>query len=97
MEKFITRKRKLSIDQSTFAVVESESTDKVSVSFAETESTHKGTGTLEKTKKHRLYCNSYLNFGQVNSVDTFQKGTEIFLTNRQVISKNFWKNGSNKM
>ena len=55
-------KRKLSIDQSTFAVVESESTGKISVSFAETESTGKGTGTLEK-KKNRLYCNSYLNFG----------------------------------
>ena len=63
MEKFITRKRKLSIDQSAFAVAESESTGKVSVSFAETESTGKGTGTLEKKKKHRLYCNSYLNFG----------------------------------
>ena len=61
MEKFITRKRKLSIDQSAFAVAESESTGKVSVSFAETESTSKGTGTLEKKKKHRLYCNSYLN------------------------------------
>ena len=63
MEKFITRKRKLSIDQSAFAVAESESTGKVSVSFAETESTGKGTGTLEKKKKHQLYCNSYLNFG----------------------------------
>ena len=63
MEKFITRKRKLSIDQSAFAVAESESTGKVSVSFAETESTRKGTSTLEKKKKHRLYCNSYLNFG----------------------------------
>ena len=62
MEKFITRKRKLSIDQSAFAVAESESTGKVSVSFAETESTGKGTGTLEKKKKHQLYCNSYLNF-----------------------------------
>ena len=48
MEKFITRKRKLSIDQSALAVAESESIDKVSVSFAETKSTHKGTGTLEK-------------------------------------------------
>ena len=63
MEKFITRKRKLSIDQSAFAVAESKSTGKVSVSFDETESTGKGTGTLEKKKKHRLYCNSYLNFG----------------------------------
>ena len=63
MEKFITRKRKLSTDQSAFAVAESESTGKVSVSFVETESTSKGTGTLEKKKKHRLYCNSYLNFG----------------------------------
>ena len=63
MEKFITRKRKLSIDQSAFAVAESESTGKVSVSFAETGSTGKGTGTPEKKKKHRLYCNSYLNFG----------------------------------
>ena len=49
MEKFITRKRMLSIDQSAFAVAESESTGKVSVSFAETESTGKGTGTLEET------------------------------------------------
>ena len=63
MEKFITRKRKSNIDQSAFAVAESESTGKVSVSFAETESTGKGTGTLKKKKKHRLYCNSYLNFG----------------------------------
>ena len=63
MEKFITRKRKLSIDQSAFAVAESESTGKVSVLFAETESTGKGTGTLEKKKKYWLYCNSYLNFG----------------------------------
>ena len=63
MEKFITRKRKLSIDQSAFAVAESESTGMVSVSFAETESTSKGTGTLEKKKKHWLYRNSYLNFG----------------------------------
>ena len=63
MEKFITRKRKLSTNQSAFAVAESESTGKVSVSFVETESTRKGTGTLEKKKKHRLYCNSYLNFG----------------------------------
>ena len=39
MEKFITRKRKLSIDQSAFAVAESESAGKVSVAFAETEST----------------------------------------------------------
>ena len=50
MEKFITRKRKLSIDQSAFAVAESESIGKVSVSFAETESTGKGTGTLEKRR-----------------------------------------------
>ena len=63
IEKFIRRKRKLSIDQSAFAVAESESTGKVSVSFDETESTSKGTGTLEKKKKHQLYCNSYLNFG----------------------------------
>ena len=63
MEKFITRKRKLSTNQSAFAVAESESTGKASVSFVETESTSKGTGTLEKKKKHRLYCNSYLNFG----------------------------------
>ena len=48
MEKFITRKRKLSIDHCTFAVGKSESTGKVSVSFAETESTSKGTSTLEK-------------------------------------------------
>ena len=61
MEKFITRKRKLSIDESAFAVAETEG--KVSVSFAETESTGKGISTLEKKKKHRLYCNSYLNFG----------------------------------
>ena len=63
IEKFITRKRKLSIDQSAFAVAESESTGKVSASFAETESTSRGTGTLEQKKKHQLYCNSYLNFG----------------------------------
>ena len=48
MEKFITRKRKLSIDQTAFAVAESESTGKVSVSFAETESTGKSTDTLKK-------------------------------------------------
>ena len=54
MEKFITRKRKLSIDQSAFAVAESESTSKVSVSFAETESTSKGTVTLEKKKKSAI-------------------------------------------
>ena len=41
IEKFITRKRKLSIDQSAFAVAESESTGKVSATFAETESTSK--------------------------------------------------------
>ena len=35
-------KESLSIDQSVFAVAESESTGKVSVSFAETESTGKG-------------------------------------------------------
>ena len=63
MEKFITRKRKLSTNQSAFAVAQSESTEKVSVSFVETESTSKGTGSLEKKKKHRPYCNSYLNFG----------------------------------
>ena len=63
MEKFTTRKRKLSIDQSAFAVAENENVDKVSASVAETESTSKGTSTLEKKKKHRLYCNSYLYFG----------------------------------
>ena len=63
MEKFITRKRKLSTNQRAFAVAESKSIGKVSVLFVETESTSKGTGTLEKKKKHWLYCNSYLNFG----------------------------------
>ena len=63
MEKFIAKKRNLSIEQSTFAVAKSESTGKVSVSFAETESTGKGSRTLEKKKKYQLYCNSRLNFG----------------------------------
>ena len=79
MEKFITRKRKLSIDQSAFAVTKSESTGKVSVSFAETESTDKGTGTLEKKKKHRLYCNSYLNFGFTWCGDEEQPLPECFI------------------
>ena len=52
MEKFITRKRKLSIDQSAFAGAESESTGKVSVSFAETENTGKGIGTFEKRRNN---------------------------------------------
>ena len=48
MEKFIPSKRNLRINESAILVAESESTGKVSVSFAETESTCKGTGTLEK-------------------------------------------------
>ena len=63
VEEFITRKRKLSINQSAFDVAASESTGKVSVLFDETKSTGKGTSTFEKKKKHQLYCNSYLNFG----------------------------------
>ena len=124
MEKFITRKRKLSIDQSAFAVAESESTGKVSVLFAETESTGKGTGTLEKKKKHWLYCNSYLNFGftwcsneeqplpECLICDTklsneamvpsklsrhFSKMHGNLSDKRQAISKDFWKNESNKV
>ena len=53
MVKLITRKRKLSIDQSAFAVAESKSTGKVSVSFAETENIGKGIRTFEK-KKYQL-------------------------------------------
>ena len=50
MEKFITKKRKLSNnDQSAVAVAESESTI--------------SNGTFEKKKKNRLYCDRYLNIG----------------------------------
>ena len=75
-KKFITRKRRLSIGESALAVFESESTDKVSVSFAETESIRKGTGTLKEKKIHRLCCNSYLNFGFTWSDDEEQPVTE---------------------
>ena len=57
------RKKKLSIDERIVAVAKSERTGKVSVSFDETESTSKGTSTIEKKNKHWLCCNSYLNFG----------------------------------
>ena len=124
MEKFITRKRKLSSDQSAFAVAESESTGKVSVSFTETESTEKGTRTLEKKKKHRLYCNSYLNFGFTWCGDEEQPPPQCLICDTklsneaivpsklsrhflkkhgnlsdkpQAISKDFWKNESNKV
>ena len=50
MKKFITKKRNLSIDQKAFAIAESENTGKSSVSFAETDSTSKGTCTFEKRR-----------------------------------------------
>ena len=58
MDKFITKKRKLSNnDQSAVAVAESESTS---------------TGTFKKKKKNCLYCDSYLNIGFIYCSDEAQ-------------------------